>query len=106
MVYQYSMALNSSIVVLPRAHTSDAVQDGCQRLLTRHVVILDVKFSKLHNFKAPKAKNGCADACNTHPNLVPPPRPPRVPPASYPRVPPASMAPSWELQKIHQFFFA
>ena len=84
------MVTNLSIVVLPRVHTSHAVQDGCQRLLTRHVIILDVKFNKLQNFKAPEAKNGCADTCNTPPIWFFP----RVPPASYPCVPPASLAPS------------
>ena len=78
MEYQYIMALNSCAVVLPRAHISDAVQDGCQRLLTRNVINLGVKFSKLKNFKAPKAENGCADACNRPPNLVLSPCPPRV----------------------------
>ena len=72
------MALNLSTVVLPRACISDAVQDGCQRLLTRNVIDLCVKFSKLKNFKAPNAETGCADACNRPPNLVLSPRPPRV----------------------------
>ena len=66
MVYQYSMALNLSIVVLPRAHSYDAVQDGCQRLLTKHVApacaqccifsIVRANFQKYDLYSAPIAR--------------------------------------------------
>ena len=81
------MALNSSTVVLPRVRIYDVVQDGCQRLLTRNVINLCVKFSKLKNFKAPKAETGCTDACN---------RPPQF--GSFPASPPRPWHPQWNEQ--------
>ena len=62
MEFQYNMALNSSTVVLPRARIFDAVQDGCQGLLTRNVIYFCVKFCKLNNFKAPWAPRCCTIA--------------------------------------------
>ena len=71
MEYEYNIALKLSTAVLARAPAPDLVQDGCQQLLTRHVIILDVKVSNIQKSKATKGQKWL------HRRLQPPP-PPRA----------------------------